>query len=99
MCWPGGSDAGKALVVARTYRQHCYIGRRNEGANRDQYITEYWADPVTAAPSLSSPDCVDYDPAVLRFVWLADGGLQLRSGSIDLIHTANDADARDALVL
>jgi hypothetical protein len=97
------ADAEKALTLARSYHTHCFLGRGNTRTDRKRYIFEYWMNPDNATVSISSPDCLRYDPATVRYeaygdAWRllsnAPGGASMAMNLLD-----TEQDAADAVIV
>ena len=91
-------DAEDMATLARRHEKQCFIGRDNQRADRDAYVTEYWVgrSSVDAAP-LPQSDCVAYDPEDLRIVDEGADGYLLTDGASRMLLLDTRSDAERAL--
>ena len=88
------TDARRALALARGYKSHCYLGRRNVRPNRNSFINEYWAVPSGASVAIEAEDCVGYNRAGLSIKDLGAQGLMVVDGRSLVIRADTREDAQ-----
>jgi hypothetical protein len=86
-------DAQEGLKVAKSYQQHCFIGRGNSRPNPESYTLHYWRNPVQNPPGIPNPDCFSHTSAGLFIEDLGATGWRLRNNNelIALFDTKQDA--------
>jgi len=88
-------DGEKALAVARRYKQHCYIGRRNGRPDSTNYYIEYWKGRTDVRTEVKKEECRPYNPSDLRVIEVG-ADWELRSGGIAIVRAASKLDADKA---
>jgi hypothetical protein len=91
-------EAERALAVARRYKQHCYVGRRNGRADSTAFYVEYWKSASDLRTEIKKEECIPYDRAALRAVE-GQGAWEVRAGGTLLVRAASKADADRILAI
>jgi len=86
------NEAEQALALARRYKQHCYIGRRNNRPDSTQYYIEYWKGPSDVRTEIKKEECQPYTRDLLQVIETTKDW-ELRAGTTFLVRAASKADA------
>lgn len=87
------TNANNAYRVARSFSQHCFIGRSNPRPNRRDYIVEYWLDPSGIATPPEDA-CTTYDRGALQVVDQGAQGFVVTDGGGLQVLVDNEQDAQ-----
>jgi hypothetical protein len=94
----GDGTGDKGVALAKRYKKHCYIGRRNTRAEKDSYIFDYWrtlSGIKTDIPG-QEDDCSDYDRTNLTVEDMGNGdGWRVKDHDHVLHLFDNGTDARN----
>src|SRR5271157_2302656 len=55
-------DAKRMVSLIRARPTRCFIGRRSQRSDRENYIVQYWKGTGAMPQSLGAEDCIQYDP-------------------------------------
>jgi hypothetical protein len=91
-------DARKALLVARSAKAYCAIGRGNRRGDPKTYIMEYWQG-VDPSLRFRGEDCLAYDRSRVEVRQEGSRGWLLTDGRSSIQWLDNQSDADRALVI
>ena len=86
-----------ALALAKGFKKHCFIGRGNARPDPQQYIMDYWREPVNGAAPVPNPDCIAYNPTNLTIHDLDASGWRIQDGGHYIMLFATKADAENGV--
>jgi hypothetical protein len=90
------SEAQQALILARRYKSHCFLGRSNTRPNHNDFIIDYWLTPTNNPGGIPDEDCTEYDSATLAFGDMGASGFGVRDNRRQVTLADTKADAEKA---
>jgi hypothetical protein len=88
-------EAEQGMNLARRYKQHCYIGRRNNRPDSTAYYIEYWKGNSDVRTEIKKEECQPYNREQLQVVQ-TNRDWELRAGGAFILRAASKADADKA---
>ena len=87
------TDARNALALAKRHTAHCFVGRDNRRADRQNYIVEYWKGNSGISTNITNEDCISYNENNLSIRNEGAAGWLLTDGSSRMFMLDNRRDA------
>lgn len=93
---PGDIVGKQGLALAKRYKKLCYLGKRNNREDNNEYIFEYWRDASGNNASIPDENCSNYNNNNLTVENMGSGhGWRVKDHDNPLQHFDNESDARN----